>query len=134
MMTKKYNIFLSWLNDEGIYNEEAIQQDRLVITNYLQNQGYADAQVDLTVTEACNSKDRIIVTFTADKGERYSFGTLSFEGNSLICDEEIDRLFEMRRNEALEMCPQNFKARFLLVIGKLVTTTITMTVPLMTAK
>ncbi len=99
MMTKKYNIFLSWLNDEGIYNEEAIQQDRLVITNYLQNQGYADAQVDLTVTEACNSKDRIIVTFTADKGERYSFGTLSFEGNSLICDEEIDRLFEMRRNE-----------------------------------
>ena len=99
MITKKYNLFLSWMNDEGIYNEEAIQQDKLVITNYLQNQGYADAQVELTVTESCKSKDRIIVTFTADKGECYYFGRLSFEGNQLICDEEIDRIFAIRQGQ-----------------------------------
>lgn len=96
MITKKYNLFLSWITEEGTYNEEAIQQDKLIITNYLQNLGYADAQVDLTVTEPCKSKDRIVVTFTADRGERYYFGKLSFEGNTLICDQDIDPLFLIR--------------------------------------
>jgi outer membrane protein insertion porin family len=99
LITKKYNLFLSWINNEGTYNEEAIQQDKLVITNYLQNEGYADAQVELTVVESCKAKDRIIVTFEADKGERYYYGRLSFDGNKIICDEEIDRLFEIREGE-----------------------------------
>ncbi len=98
MITKKYNIFMSWFTQEGTYNEDAIQQDRLIITNYLQNEGYADASVDITVTESCEA-DRIIVTITADKGERYYFGQLSFEGNQVICDEEIDRLFGVRPGE-----------------------------------
>ena len=37
MVTKKYNLFLSWYNEEGTYNEDAIQQDKLTIINYLQN-------------------------------------------------------------------------------------------------
>ncbi|CAF24450.1 unnamed protein product [Candidatus Protochlamydia amoebophila UWE25] len=98
MMTKKYNIFLSWFSEEGTYNEDAIQQDRLIITNYLQNQGYADASVEINVMEASKT-DRIIVTIIADKGERYYFGRLSFEGNQIICDEEIDRLFGIRQGE-----------------------------------
>ncbi len=99
MITKKYNLFLSWVTEEGIYNEEAIQQDKLVITNYLQNQGYADAQVELLVEESCKAKDRIIVTFIADKGERYYFGRLSFDGNHLICSDEIDHLFTIREGQ-----------------------------------
>ena len=99
LITKKYNVFLSWMTEEGIYNEEAVQQDKLVITNYLQNQGYADAQVELVVTESCKAKDRIIVTFIADKGERYYFGKLSFEGNQIICDQEIDRSFDIREGQ-----------------------------------
>ncbi|WP_079989342.1 outer membrane protein assembly factor BamA [Candidatus Protochlamydia phocaeensis] len=95
MITKKYNIFMSWFTQEGTYNEDAIQQDKLIITNYLQNEGFADAQVDITVMESCKT-DRIIVTVIADKGERYYFGRLSFEGNQVICDEEIDRLFLIR--------------------------------------
>lgn len=96
MITKKYNIFTSWFTQEGIYNEEAIQQDRLVTINYLQNEGYADAHVDITVAESCKT-NRIIVTVTADRGEQYLLGQLSFEGNKIICNEEIDPLFLVRR-------------------------------------
>lgn len=92
MLTKKYNIFLSWITEQGTYNEEMIQQDQLIITNYLQNQGFADAQVDIQVAEATKT-DRITVTIIADKGERYYFGTLSFEGNTLISDAKINSLF-----------------------------------------
>lgn len=102
MITKKYNIFLSWYTEEGTYNEDAMQQDRLTIINYLQNNGYADAQVALNVTESCKT-NRIIVTFTADKGELYTFGQLSFDGNKIICDETIDRLFTVRPGDPFSL-------------------------------
>ena len=35
MITKKYNLFTSWYTEAGTYNEDAIQQDKLTITNYL---------------------------------------------------------------------------------------------------
>lgn len=102
MVTKKYNLFLSWYTEEGTYNEDAIQQDKLTIINYLQNSGFADAEVDISVDESCKT-NRIIVTITANKGELYTFGQLSFEGNQLICDETIDSLFEVRPGDPFSM-------------------------------
>ena len=102
MITKKYNLFLSWYTEEGTYNEDAIQQDKLTIINYLQNNGYADAEVNISVDESCKT-NRIIVTITADKGELYTFGQLSFEGNQIICDEKIDRLFEVRPGDPFSL-------------------------------
>lgn len=102
MVTKKYNLFTSWYTEEGTYNEDAIQQDKLVITNYLQNRGYADAEVEISVTESCTT-NRIIVTIIANKGELYTFGQLGFEGNTLICDEEIDALFTIRPREPFSL-------------------------------
>lgn len=96
LMTKKYRFLWSLFTDEGLYNEDFIQQDRLIITNYLQNQGYADARVDIVVTESCDRKDRIVVTLVAEKGERYYFGDITFEGNCVLDDGKIDRLFIAR--------------------------------------
>jgi outer membrane protein insertion porin family len=102
MITKKYNLFTSWITQAGTYNEDAIQQDRLIIINYLQNQGYADAQVKMEVVES-ETTNRIIVNIIADKGERYYFNQISFEGNTIICDEEIDLLFSVRPNTPYSM-------------------------------
>lgn len=92
MVTKKYNIFLSWLNNEGTYNEEAMQHDQFNIINYLHNKGYADATVDIKVDEAVQ-ENRIIITITACKGSIYSVGNISIEGNKLFCTEDILRQF-----------------------------------------
>ncbi len=102
MITKKYNLFTSWYTEAGTYNEDAMQQDKLIITNYLQNRGYADAQVNLDVMESCKT-NRIIVTITAEKGELYTFGQISFEGNCVIPDEKIDRLFEVRPGDPFSL-------------------------------
>lgn len=87
MVTKRYNLILSWFNGQGTYHEEAVQQDRFMILNYLQNEGYADADVQIEVVEA--AKNRINVIITADKGERYYFGDVTFSGNTLYSDEVI---------------------------------------------
>lgn len=96
MITKRFNLLMSWMNHEGTYNEDAVQQDRFVILNYLQNKGYADAKVDIDVEEihrkGCH---RIILHIIADRGARYRFGKLTFCGNTLIDDEKIESLFAM---------------------------------------
>lgn len=92
MVTKKYNIFLSWLNNEGTYNEEAMQHDQFNIINYLHNKGYADATVDIQICEA-QQENRIIIVITAYKGSIYHVGNIRVEGNTLFSDEDIRRQF-----------------------------------------
>ena len=92
MVTKKYNLFLSWLNNEGTYNEEAMQHDQFNIINYLHNEGYADSTVEIQVCEA-QQDNRIIIIIAAYKGSKYHVGKVCFEGNTLFSDEEISRQF-----------------------------------------
>jgi outer membrane protein insertion porin family len=83
IVTKKYNFFLSWMTNEGTYNEEAVQHDQFTVLNYLQNEGYADATVEIKILEA-KEANRIILEIQAEKGEKYFFGDITFEGNSLF--------------------------------------------------
>lgn len=92
MVTKKYNFFMSWLNNEGTYNEEAIQHDQFNILNYLHNQGYADATVDIKVEEA-KQDNRIIIYITACKGSVYHVGNISIDGYCLFTKEQIEDQF-----------------------------------------
>lgn len=92
MVTKKYNLFLSWLNNEGTYNEEAMQHDQFNIINYLHNEGYADSTVEIQVCEA-EQENRIIIIITAYKGSIYHVGNITVEGNTLFSEEEIRRKF-----------------------------------------
>jgi outer membrane protein insertion porin family len=106
IMTKEYSFFMSWLTGEGTYHEEAIQQDQFVIINYLQNEGYADARVKIDIKESRQS-NRIIIIIEAEKGPVYSFGRVTFHGNKLFCDEEIDACF--RFWEGYLYCPDRIR-------------------------
>ncbi len=96
--TKEYNFFTSWLTGHGVFHEEAIEQDRLTIVNLLQNEGYADAKVDLQITNA-EKEGRIIITITAEKGPVFHYGQVTFRGNTLFTDKEIENAFLIHPNE-----------------------------------
>lgn len=91
LVTKEYNYLFSWYTNEGIYHEEAVQQDQFMILNYLQNEGYADAKIDISIVET--KVNRINIYIKACKGELYTISRLSFSGNKLFCDEEIRKQF-----------------------------------------
>ncbi len=93
--TKKYSLFTSWLTGTGTYHEEALDQDQLTIVNFLQNKGYADARIDIQIREA-ESEGKIIIEITADRGPLYHFGKITFDGNRLFTDEEIESRFLSR--------------------------------------
>lgn len=95
MYTKKYSLLTSWFTGIGNYNEEMVEQDRQTVYNFLQNKGYADAKVSIEIKES-EAKDKIIIEISADKGPLYHFGQVSFEGNILFTDAEIEKVFLAR--------------------------------------
>jgi len=90
MVTKKYNFFTSWVTGTGNYHEEALDHDKLVIVNYLQNRGFADARVNIQVKE--NHQGRLEIFLSTVKGEKYHFGDISIEGNILLTEEQINKV------------------------------------------
>lgn len=88
MVTKEYNFFLSWLTGSGVYNDEMIQHDTFVILNYIQNQGFADAQVSIDVEEA-RQPHRVILKISLNRGAQYFLGKFSIKGSSLFSEEEL---------------------------------------------
>jgi len=95
LYTKKYSTLTSWFTGIGKFNEEALEQDRLTIFNYLQDQGYADARVNIQILES-PIKGKIIIDISTDKGALYHFGQVSFDGNILFSDEELEKAFLAR--------------------------------------
>jgi outer membrane protein insertion porin family len=93
--TKKYSLLTSWLTGTGVYHEEALDQDNLTIVNFLQNKGYADAHVDIQIREA-KTEGKIIIEINAERGPVYHFGKITFDGNELFTDEEIENRFLVR--------------------------------------
>lgn len=93
LVTKKFNVFTSWMTSEGLYNEEAIQHDQAQIVNFLQNEGYADAIVTIEAVDSPRFFERVHLYIRADRGERYTMGPITFEGNTLFTDEEVQKRF-----------------------------------------
>ncbi len=92
ILSKPYNILLSWYTGKGTYHPEMIEHDRMQIINYFQNMGYADALVDICVEEVPNSS-KIDVVISIDKGSCYQIGNITMCGNSLLSTEEIYNQF-----------------------------------------
>ncbi|MBS4169191.1 outer membrane protein assembly factor BamA [Parachlamydia sp. AcF125] len=103
MVTKEYSFLTSWLTEEGTYREEAMQHDQYQILNYLHNKGYADASVDIKIEEA-SQKDRIFILITAHKGRCYHFGKVTFEGNTLFDEKQIENLLTFK--EGMQYSPE----------------------------
>ncbi len=93
MLSKPYNILLSWYTGRGVYHPEMIEHDRLQVINFFQNQGYADAMVDICVEEAPCS-NRINVVISVDKGICYQIGNIVMCGNTLFSSERIYSQFQ----------------------------------------
>ncbi|MEI6242160.1 MAG: outer membrane protein assembly factor BamA [Chlamydiota bacterium] len=90
--TKKYNLFLSWMTGQGIYREDAMEQDQMTILNFFQNKGYADAKVQVKITTDPKTS-KIILNIIVSKGLIFHYGKVSFEGNTLLNNTEVQNLF-----------------------------------------
>lgn len=89
MYLKNYNFLTSWATGAGVYNDEALEQDRMTILNYLHNKGYADARIDINMQEDPDS-GKLVLEITAHRGSQYRVGSMKIEGNTLISTADLE--------------------------------------------
>ncbi len=97
MVTKKHNFFTSWATGKGKYHEEALDHDNLLIVNYLQNEGYADAKVNIQIEETKNG--RLAVKIIAIKGEQFHFGDITISGNELFDENTVKKYLAIHNKQ-----------------------------------
>ncbi|TVR59113.1 MAG: outer membrane protein assembly factor BamA [Spirochaetaceae bacterium] len=95
MESKQQSIFNS-----GVFQEALIERDRRAIENHYRNRGYIDARVLEIERELERDEDqnRTFVTLTVyvEEGAQYTYGGMSFEGNSIFSDEQLEALLRFR--------------------------------------
>jgi outer membrane protein insertion porin family len=96
MITEEYNILVSWATHEGIIQKEAIEHDELVMISFLQNKGYADTEVTISILPNPRKSNRVLVKIDVNKGPKYYFNKVTFSGNKIFSDKEIQHIIPIK--------------------------------------
>ena len=94
----------SIIND-GAFQEAKLLADREALAKYYHDRGYINAFVrDVTRTYEADSRGtNLILTFLVEEGTEFRFGGVTFDGNSIFSDEQLERLISSRTGDIVNM-------------------------------
>ena len=86
---------------KGAFQESTLEADRQAILAYYANEGYIDADVvDITQSTEINEKknrDELTITFVINEGSQYIYNGVTFVGNKIFTDEELQAKVKLRK-------------------------------------
>ena len=95
MTSKERSFFRS-----GNFVASTIDQDLVTLQNYYRDNGYADAVVSgyelADVTQEGDKYHMVDVNITVEEGEQWLLGSITFTGNTVFSDEEIQSAIYLR--------------------------------------
>lgn len=85
---------------KGAYTDYSISADSRAILAYYQNRGYADSKIVNVATESeyneKKKREEISITFEILEGAQYTYGGMTFDGNSIFTDEDLENLVTLK--------------------------------------
>jgi outer membrane protein insertion porin family len=90
------------LRSDGAFQEAKVLADRNTLTQYYHDRGYIDAEIIDVVRDVQKDEkgnNNMIVTFRIHEGNAYTFGGISFEGNSIFSTEQLSALVTSKSGE-----------------------------------
>ena len=87
---------------EGAVDEDLLQEGRRAIRDYLERQGYFDAQVSYTMAEPSQAEARgrkdvhELISYQVDRGRRHRFVGFVFDGNNYFSDDLLRSLLRIQ--------------------------------------
>jgi outer membrane protein insertion porin family len=102
MQSKEQSLF-----NRGRFQESQLEQDRNRIERYYRERGFVDAEV-VEINrdfERDEEEEQVFLTLTifVDEGEQYTFGGVTFEGNTIFTDEELGERVTLDEGEVLDL-------------------------------
>jgi outer membrane protein insertion porin family len=101
LKTKEISLFQS-----GIFKENQIEQDKKAIEEYYHSRGFIDAAVEEVTREVAKEEDKrnlLTLTYYITEGSRWSFGGVTFDGNTLFSDETLREKITLDKGDTLDL-------------------------------
>jgi len=88
---------------DGAFQEAKLLADIEAINKYYQDRGYIDASVkDVTRTYDTDEKGtHMTLTFLIEEGNRYTFDGVTFDGNIIFSNAQLDKLIYSKKGEII---------------------------------
>ncbi len=103
----------------GNFRESMLEEDKQLIAEYYRKNGFIDARVlNVEMAEEYdeeNNRNHLIITFYIEEGGQYSYGGITFEGNKVFRDKQIEELIRLKQGEILNM--QKVDGAFQRIVG-----------------
>ena len=90
LMTQKQSSWLSWINNDGVYEPARVLADREIIRGAFLDRGYLAATVSEPVFKYVGRK-KIDITFTVSEGPLYQVGSWQIAGVTQFPSNEVTR-------------------------------------------
>ena len=94
--TKKRNYARIWKRSK--YIEEDYKTDLTSLINKYKENGYRDARI-LSDSLIINDDNTVSLNINLEEGEKYSFGDISFIGNTVYTDDQLKRVLRINKGE-----------------------------------
>lgn len=88
--------FFSFLTDSGKYNQEIFDRDLQIINFMYFNKGYVQVKVHKPEVYVSSNKKEIYITIRIDEGEQFKVGDITFSGDVLFRQAEIESKLELK--------------------------------------
>ena len=73
--------FLSFLNDSGVYSQEAFERDLLLISAHYWDKGYANVKVGTPQLRLSRDKEFMYLSIPIEEGPVFTIGSIGFKGD-----------------------------------------------------
>jgi len=94
--TKERNYLRVWKRSK--YIEEDYKADLTSLIDKYKENGYRDARI-LSDSLIVNNDDTVTLNINLEEGEKYSFGDITFIGNTVYTDEQLKRVLRVNKGE-----------------------------------
>lgn len=102
-LKKKLKLKEAGFTQKGDFQEAILENDRQEIKKYYADRGYIDATiVDVTkeiVPNVEKKRDEIHIVFYVQEGEPYTYGGITFNGNTIFSDETLQEKMTLPENK-----------------------------------
>jgi len=85
--------------DKARFNRKDYENDKKLIIDYYQENGYRDAEIIEDNLAYKNNKEDVDITIKVNEGPRYKVGRISFEGNTVYKDTMLIERLDFKRGD-----------------------------------
>ncbi len=99
LMETKQDWWLAWLTGAGVYKEDILKNDMILITEHYMNNGYINFKVAEPKVEMTPDKKALLVFIGMTEGDKYSVGQIDFKGDLLEPKEDLARKLKLKTGD-----------------------------------